>query len=97
MTHAIHFLSTALKDAPTSICDSQLAAIEAVQKIFANWRTVKSLPPESPKVLPQPTPVVPLQALAPATVPSTHFKVWPRQREGNHFQGYIPTTATHKF
>ena len=27
MTHAIHFLSEALKDIPTSICDSQLVAI----------------------------------------------------------------------
>ena len=62
MTHAIHFLSAALKDFPTIICDSQLAAIEAVWTIFANWRTVESLPPESPKVLPHPTPVIPLQA-----------------------------------
>ena len=37
MTHAIHFLSAALKDVPTSICSSQLAAIEAVRKIFSNW------------------------------------------------------------
>ena len=40
MTHAIHFLTTALKDVPTSICDSQLAAIEAVRAIFINGRTI---------------------------------------------------------
>ena len=27
MTHAVHFLTAALKDVPTSICDSQLEAI----------------------------------------------------------------------
>ena len=37
MTHAIHFLSAALKDVPTSICDSQLVAIEVFCTIFANW------------------------------------------------------------
>ena len=36
MTHAIHFLTAALKDVPTSICDSQLASIEAVIEIFTN-------------------------------------------------------------
>ena len=30
MNHTIHFFSATLKDVPTSICDSQLAAIEAV-------------------------------------------------------------------
>ena len=55
MTHAIKLLSAALKYVPTSICDLQLAAIEPVQKIFANWQIVESLPPESHKVLPHPT------------------------------------------
>ena len=40
MTHAIHFLSVALKYVPTSLYDSQLAAIKAVRAIFANWITV---------------------------------------------------------
>ena len=44
MTHAIHFLTAALKDVPTGICDSQLAAIEAVRAIFTNGKTVKSTP-----------------------------------------------------
>ena len=63
ITHSIHFLSAALKDVPTIICDSQLATIEAVRTIFANCRIVEFLPPESPKVLPHPTPVVPLTDL----------------------------------
>ena len=52
ITHTTHFLSTAFKDVPNSICYYQLAAIEAVWAIFANWRTVDSLPPMSPKVVP---------------------------------------------
>ena len=36
MTHAIHFLYVALKYVPDRICDSQLAAIEAVCAIFQN-------------------------------------------------------------
>ena len=62
MTHAIQFLSVELKDVTASIYNSQLAAIEAVQTIFANWQTVESLPPEEHKVLPHPTPVIPSQA-----------------------------------
>ena len=31
ITHAIHFLIAALKDVPASICDAQLAEIEAVR------------------------------------------------------------------
>ena len=65
MTHTTNLLSSAIKDDPARICDSQLAAIEAVRTIFSNWQIVKSLPPESPKVLPHPTPVVPMQASDP--------------------------------
>ena len=36
LNHAIHLLSAALKDLPSSICDSQLAEIEAVRTIFGN-------------------------------------------------------------
>ena len=36
MTHAIQFLTAALKDVPASICKSQLAAIDAVRAIFTN-------------------------------------------------------------
>ena len=75
MTHAIHFLSASLKDVPTSICDSQLESIEVVRKIFANWQTVESLPPESPKLLPHPTPVLPLQLAAPLCYPAPTSKV----------------------
>ena len=40
MTHAIYILTAAIKDMTTSICDSQLAAIEAVRAIFINGRTI---------------------------------------------------------
>ena len=41
MTHAIQFLTAALKDVPASICNSQLADIDAVRTIFSNG-TIKS-------------------------------------------------------
>ena len=41
MTHAIQFLTAALKDVPASICNSQLADFDAVRKIFSNG-TIKS-------------------------------------------------------
>ena len=53
---------------------SQLAEIEAVRTIFSNWRTVESLPPESHKVLPHPTPVLPRKALAPVQYPTPTSK-----------------------
>ena len=40
MAHAIHFLTAALKDVPASICDSQLASIEAVRVIFTNGKKI---------------------------------------------------------
>ena len=42
MKHAIQFLTAALKDVPASICDSQLAAIDAVRVIFTNG-TIKPI------------------------------------------------------
>ena len=54
MTHAIHFLSTTLKDVPTSLCNYQLAVIEAVPAIFSNWRTVESSPTVPPTAVPNP-------------------------------------------
>ena len=36
LNHAIHLLSAVIKDLPSSICDSQLAEIEAVRTIFGN-------------------------------------------------------------
>ena len=38
MTHAIQFLTVALKDVPASICNSQLAAIDSVRAIFSNGK-----------------------------------------------------------
>ena len=74
MTHAVHFLSTALKDVPNIICDSQIAAIEAVQAIFADWRTVESLPPVSPTAVPPSKPIVPLPKPAPLRYPAPTSK-----------------------
>ena len=58
MKHAILFLTAAFKDVPTSICDSQLAAIEAVRAIFTNGKTIKSIPHKKLKA-----PLIPRQAV----------------------------------
>ena len=42
MTHAIIFLTAPLKDVPASICNSKLAAIDAVRAIFSNG-TIKPI------------------------------------------------------
>ena len=55
MMHTIHFLYVALKYVPTSLCDYQLAAIESVRVIFANWRTVESSPTVPPTEVPNPS------------------------------------------
>ena len=61
MTHTIHFLSAALKYVPTSLCNYQLAAIEAVRAIFSNCRTVESSPTVPPTAVPKsPKPILPL-------------------------------------
>ena len=44
--------------------NSQLAAIEDVRIIFANWRTLESLPPKNHTVLPHSTSLIPRQAVA---------------------------------
>ena len=74
MTHAIHFFSAALKDVLNSICDSQLASIECVRSIFANWRIVESLSSVSPKVVPPPKSIVSLPKLSPLRYPATTSK-----------------------
>ena len=74
MTHAVNFLSTALKDVPTIICNSQLGAIEAVRTIFVNRRTLESLPPKNHTVLPHSTPLIPRQAVVPVRYPTPTSK-----------------------
>ena len=59
ITHAIHFLSAAIKDVPNSIRNYQLAAIEDVRAIFENWQKVEPLPPIYPTAVPPPKPTVP--------------------------------------
>ena len=54
MMHTIHFLYAALKYLPNSICNSQLAATEAVCEIFSKWRTVEPFPPVYPTAVPPP-------------------------------------------
>ena len=43
MTHEIQFLTSAPKDVPESICNSQLAAIDAVRAIFTIGKTIKPI------------------------------------------------------
>ena len=75
MTNAIHFFSAALKDVPTSLCDYQLAAIEAVHAIFATCRTVESAPIVPPTAVPNPpTPIVRFPKPSPLRYPSPTSK-----------------------
>ena len=80
MTHAIHFLSAALKDVPTSICNSQLAAIEAVRKIFENWQTIESISPKNPVLSPIPRHEAPARYPTPTSkgAQETHIAIFPK-------------------
>ena len=71
MTHVIHLLSAVLKDVPTSICNSQLTAIEAVRTIVSNWQTLEFLPHQKPTVLP----LIPRQEVVPVRYPTPTSKV----------------------
>ena len=57
MAHAIQFLTFALKDVPTNICDSQIAAIEAARAIFTNGETIKPIQTKTTRA-----PLIPRQA-----------------------------------
>ena len=48
MIHAIKNLTAALKDVPASICNSQLASIDAVRSIFTNG-TIKPIQTKTPR------------------------------------------------
>ena len=83
MMYVIHFLSVVFKDVPTSLCDSQLAAIEYVRAIFANWITVKSYTTFLPTaVLNPPKPIVPLPKPSPIRYPAPTSK-------GGHVQDRV--------
>ena len=58
MTHAVQFLTAALKDVPASICNSQLAAIDAVRAIFTNGKTIKPIQNKTTRA-----PLIPRQAV----------------------------------
>ena len=78
MTHATHFLLAALKDVPSSLCNSQLADIEAVRAIFEKWRIVEASTTLRPTTLPYPPePTVPLPNPPPIRYPVPTYK-------GNH-------------
>ena len=71
MTHAIHLFSAALKDVPASLCNSQLAAIEAVRAIVAKHTTVEASPTARHTAAPYPpNPTVPLPNPPPIRHPS---------------------------
>ena len=59
MTHAIQFLTAALKDVPASICNSQLAAIDAVREIFSNGKIkpIHNKKTRAPLIKRQPLPI----------------------------------------
>ena len=75
ITHAIHFLSAALKYVLASLCDFQLTAIEAVRAIFAKWITVEASPTVRPTIVTQPPkPTVPLPNPPPIRYPAPTSK-----------------------
>ena len=86
ITYAIHFLYTALKDVPTSLCDSQPASIEAVRAIFEKWRTLESSPTVPYTALTNPTkPIVPLHKTLLICYPAPTSK-------GDHGQDRVTTS-----
>ena len=95
ITRAIHLFSVALEYVPTSICDSQLSAIEAAQTIFENWRTVKSLPHEAKKSITTPHTSHTKAGSGAATATYTHLQGWPRKKDIHNFQGCSTTKVTH--
>ena len=75
MTHAIHFLSEALKYVPTSLCHYQLASIEAVRAIFANRINVDSYSTVPPiEIQNRPKPIVPFPKPSPLRYPELKSK-----------------------
>ena len=88
MTHAINVLSAAIKYVPTSLCNSQLAAIEDFCAIFANWITVEYSPTVPSAAVPNPLKtIVSLPKPSPIHYPAPTYK-------GDHFQGCLQTIDT---
>ena len=67
MKHVIQLLTTALKDVPTSIHDSQLSAIEAAREIFTNGKTIKPTPHKTSKATLIPRQVAPARYQTPTS------------------------------
>ena len=89
MIHAIHFLNAALKDVPTSICDSQLESIEAVREIFTNGITIEYIPHKKINSTTH------TKTRSAGTVPKINFQGWPRKPHGHNFQRYSTENSTH--
>ena len=71
------------------INDLVLLSIEAVRTIFANWKTLESLPPEDHKVLRHPTPVIPSQAATPVRYPTLTSKGGQEKKRATNTKGAI--------
>ena len=83
MTQAIHILSTALKNVPISLFNTQLASIKAVPAIFSNWITVESSPTVPSTAVPNPPkPILQLPKPSPIRYPATTSK-------GGHGQNIV--------
>ena len=106
MTYAVHFLSEAIKYVPISLCNSQLAAIEAVRAIFAKWRTIEASPTFRTTTVPYPpNSAVPLLKPPPVQYPAptsegaygkdraaTSKDVLKHQAPVNYKGGQVPVT-----
>ena len=57
ITHALHFLFSALKETPSAVIDTQLEAIRQLRDLFHNWTQPPNPQDSSP---PPPTPPRPL-------------------------------------
>ena len=56
LTHALHLLSSALRETPSAVIDAQLDAIRQLRDLFQNWTRTTNLQDPSP---PPPTPPPP--------------------------------------
>ena len=64
ITHALHFLSSALKETPSAVIDTQLESIRQLRELFHNWKQPPNPQiPSPPPPTPPPVPRVPLADL----------------------------------
>eukprot|EP00804_Cyclotella_cryptica_P014538 CCRYP_004830-RA/>CCRYP_004830-RA protein AED:0.09 eAED:0.09 QI:0/0/0/1/1/1/3/0/993 len=81
LLHAINFLSTAISDAPANAIVTQLAAVDALCNLFAQWRTSPSSQPSTSVPLqrapPPPTTNIPAPTPAPTPRPPPRVAIPP--------------------